>query len=67
MADFNEIIINEFRSNNGHVSTAGFGDSLVVLHTIGAKSGAVRLNPLMAIPEGESWLVVGSAAGSPKD
>ncbi|WP_415975731.1 nitroreductase/quinone reductase family protein [Rhodococcus sp. 077-4] len=67
MADFNQMIIDEFRSNGGHVSTAGFGDSLVVLHTIGAKSGEIRLNPLMAIPEEGSWLVVGSAAGSPKD
>ncbi|MBY3985699.1 nitroreductase family deazaflavin-dependent oxidoreductase [Rhodococcus fascians] len=67
MADFNEMIIDEFRRNGGHVATAGFGDSLVVLHTIGAKSGAVRLNPLMAIPGENNWLVVGSAAGSPKD
>ncbi len=67
MTDFNETIINEFRENGGHVETAGFGDNLVVLHSIGAKSGAVRLNPLMAIPEDDSWLIVGSAAGSPKD
>ena len=67
MADFNQMIIDEFRSNGGHVSTAGFGDALVVLHSIGAKSGEVRLNPLMAIPEDGSWLIVGSAAGSPTD
>lgn len=67
MADFNEMIIEEFRSNGGHVSTAGFGDSLVVVHSIGAKSGEIRLNPLMAISQEGSWLIVGSAAGSPKD
>ena len=67
VTDFNQMIVDEFRNNGGHVSTAGFGDSLVVLHTIGAKSGKVRLNPLMAIPEQGNWLIVGSAAGSPKD
>ncbi|GAA1456616.1 nitroreductase/quinone reductase family protein [Williamsia maris] len=67
MTDFNDTIINEFRSNGGHVETAGFGDKLVVLHSIGAKSGDVRLNPLLGLPEGNSWLIVGSAAGSPKD
>ncbi len=67
MTDFNETIINEFRENGGHVTTAGFGDALVVLHSIGAKSGEIRLNPLMAIPEDNFWLIVGSAAGSPKD
>ena len=66
MTDFNQAIIDEFRKNGGHVATAGFGDALVVLHSIGAKSGEIRLNPLMAIPEDGSWLIVGSAAGSPK-
>lgn len=61
------MIIEEFRGNGGHVSTAGFGDLLVVVHSIGARSGEIRLNPLMAIPEEGSWLIVGSAAGSPKD
>ena len=67
MTDFNEQIIGEFRENGGRVSTAGFGDNLVVLHSIGARSGEVRLNPLFALREDDSWLVVGSAAGSPKD
>lgn len=67
MTDFNQMIIEEFRGNGGRVSTAGFGDSLVVVHSIGARSGEIRLNPLMAIPEEGSWLTVGSAAGSPKD
>lgn len=67
MTDFNEQIIREFRENGGRVSTAGFGDNLVVLHSIGARSGEVRLNPLFALREDYGWLVVGSAAGSPKD
>jgi deazaflavin-dependent oxidoreductase (nitroreductase family) len=58
----------EFRANAGHVGTAGFGDGLVLLHTIGARSGDQRINPLAAIrqPDG-SWLIAGSAAGGPKN
>jgi deazaflavin-dependent oxidoreductase (nitroreductase family) len=66
MSNFNERIIDEFRANNGHVTTAGFGDGLVLLHTIGAKSGQPRVNPLAAIPEGDGWLVAASAAGAEK-
>lgn len=72
---FNETIIGEFRANGGHVSTAGFGDGLVLLHTRGAKSGEGRVNPVAAFPaesfEGAAasadagWLVVASAAGAP--
>ena len=42
MADFNEMIIEEFRSNGGTVTTAGFGRSLVLLHHVGARSGEER-------------------------
>ncbi|GAA2053620.1 nitroreductase/quinone reductase family protein [Williamsia deligens] len=66
MSDFNAQIISEFRANGGHVETAGFGDNLLILHTIGAKSGQVREIPLFALPDDAAWLVVGSAAGSPK-
>jgi deazaflavin-dependent oxidoreductase (nitroreductase family) len=66
MSDFNERIIAEFRANNGHVATAGFGDGLVLLHTVGAKSGEPRVNPLAAIPDGDGWLVAASAAGAEK-
>lgn len=66
MADFNQTIISEFRANGGHVETAGFGDSLVLLHTTGAKSGEPRVNPLMAIATEGGWLVVASAGGAPR-
>ncbi|MGV9713944.1 nitroreductase family deazaflavin-dependent oxidoreductase [Gordonia sp. NPDC003424] len=65
MSDFNSQIIDEFRTNNGHVTTAGFGDNLILVHTVGAKSGEPRVNPLLALPADDGWLVVGSAGGSP--
>ena len=64
MSDWNDSMITEFRENNG---TAGrFGRGLVILHTIGAKSGEVRLVPTAGFPTDDGWLVVASAAGSPK-
>jgi deazaflavin-dependent oxidoreductase (nitroreductase family) len=64
VSGFNDKIIDEFRSNAGHVTTAGFGDDLVLVHSIGAKSGAERISPLMAIADGDAWLVAASAGGS---
>jgi len=66
MSDFNEQIIEEFRANDGRVETMGFGDSLVLLHSTGAKSGRERVNPVMAIPTDDgSWLIAASKAGAP--
>ena len=65
VTDFNETIITEFRANGGHVETAGFGDKLVLLHTIGARSGEERVAPTMALRDEDSWLVYASKAGAP--
>ncbi|MEJ7651493.1 MAG: nitroreductase/quinone reductase family protein [Nakamurella sp.] len=68
MSDFNQQIIDEFRANDGTVSTAGFGDRLVLVHHFGAKSGTERIAPLMAIPQPDgSRLIAASAGGGPKD
>ena len=65
MSSWNEQIIAEFRANGG--KAAQFGDApLVILHTIGAKSGQVREIPLVALVQGDAMTVFASAAGSPK-
>lgn len=67
MTDLNEQIIAEFRANGGVVTTGGFGDTLIILHSIGAKSGQVRINPLLGLPTGDgAWLVAASKAGAPQ-
>lgn len=65
MSGFNDRIIEEFRANGGVVETAGFGSSLVLLHTVGARTGEPRVSPVLAIPDDGGWLVIASAAGSP--
>ncbi len=66
MSDWNQQIIDEFRANGGEVKTNGFGRGLVLLHSVGAKSGQERVNPVAAIPEDDgSWLIAASKAGAP--
>ena len=63
MNDWNRAIIEEFRASGG--KAAQFGDApLVILHTIGAKSGEVREIPLVALVEGDDLYVFASKAGA---
>lgn len=64
MSNWNESMIATFRDNAG---TAGrFGRGLLILHTIGAKSGEERLVPAAGFRNDDGWLVIASAAGSTK-
>ena len=66
MQAFNEQIIDEFRANGGKVAMFA-GYPMVVLHTVGAKSGAVRLIPLVLTESGDERILFASFAGSKKD
>jgi deazaflavin-dependent oxidoreductase (nitroreductase family) len=65
VSDWNDKVIAEFRDNNGTVER--FGRSLVIMHTVGAKSGEPRQNPVMGIEDGGAWLVAATYAGQPVD
>lgn len=61
---WNDGVIAEFRASDGR--TERWGDRLIVMHTIGAKSGEERLAPVMGQPaEGGGWIVVASKGGAP--
>ena len=65
MSDWNAQVIAEFRANGGKVEQ--FGDApLVILNTVGAKSGQIREIPLVMLLDGDRKFVFASAAGSPK-
>jgi len=62
MQAYNEKIIAEFRENGGKVSQ--FGElPMVILHTLGAKSGATKLIPLVVTEEPTQLLLFASFAG----
>ena len=62
--DFNQTVINEFRTNNGVVTAMG-GMPMVLLTTKGAKSGKSRINPLAFFMDGDRWVVIASKGGHP--
>jgi deazaflavin-dependent oxidoreductase (nitroreductase family) len=64
MNDWNAQIIAEFRASGG--KAAQFGDApLVILHTLGAKSGELREIPLVALVQGDDMYVFASKGGAP--
>jgi hypothetical protein len=62
--DFNARTIAEFRAHHGQVGGNFAGAPLLLLHTVGARSGAPRINPMMYLPDQGRYLVFASKAGS---
>ncbi len=64
MSDFNKKIIQEFRANDGKVGGMFEGMSLLLVHTTGAKSGQLRINPTAYIKDGENLIIAASKGGA---
>lgn len=65
MSDFNAKIIEEFRAHGGKVGGPFEGAPMVLLTTVGAKSGTQRTTPLVYLPDGDRVVIFASAAGAP--
>ncbi len=65
--NWNKQIIEEFRANNGKVGGPFTGATIVLLHTIGAKSGQPRINPLASFKDGDNIVIAASKAGAPSN
>jgi deazaflavin-dependent oxidoreductase (nitroreductase family) len=64
--DFNKNIIAEFRANEGKVGGQFANTPLLLLNTIGAKSGQTRTNPLAYYTDdGDRLIVMASKGGAP--
>lgn len=61
--DWNRQTIEEFRANQGRVGGAFAGAPLLLLHTIGARSGMERVNPMMYQDIGEGRVAVFASKG----
>jgi deazaflavin-dependent oxidoreductase (nitroreductase family) len=66
-ASINARTIAEFRANRGQVGGNFAGAPLLLLHTVGARSGTPRVNPMMYLPDRGRYLVFASKAGSDRN
>ncbi|MGH3185284.1 MAG: nitroreductase/quinone reductase family protein [Streptosporangiaceae bacterium] len=64
---FNQRTIAEFRANQGRVGGNFAGAPLLLVHTVGARSGQPRINPMMYLADGGRYLVFASKAGSDRN
>ncbi|HET6710043.1 nitroreductase family deazaflavin-dependent oxidoreductase [Amycolatopsis sp.] len=67
MNDFNKQVVEEFRANGGKVGNYFEGKNVLLLTTIGAKSGEERLSPLVYTKDGDRYVVAASMGGAPKN
>lgn len=67
VGDFNARNIEEFRANHGKLGGNFEGAPVLLLHSIGAKSGEERINPMMYMADGGRYLVFASAAGADRN
>ncbi len=64
--DWNRKIVEEFRANGGKVGGNFAGTPLLLLHTVGARSGRERVNPMMYQGLGHGPVAVfATKAGAP--
>ena len=63
--DWNRTLIEEFRANHGKVGGSWEGRPLLLLTTMGAKSGQPRTRPMMYLQEGDRLFVFASKGGAP--
>jgi deazaflavin-dependent oxidoreductase (nitroreductase family) len=66
MANYNDATIQEFHSKAGK-GVGPFGDQLMLLTTVGARSGTERISPVMYHRDGERYIVVASKGGAPEN
>lgn len=64
--EMNRKVVEEFRANGGVVGGMFAGSDLVLLTTVGAKSGQPRISPLVYFDIDGRILIAGSFGGAPK-
>ena len=64
MPNWNDATIREFHDKAGK-GVGPFGDRLMLLTTVGARSGEERISPVMYHRDGERFVVVASKGGAP--
>jgi deazaflavin-dependent oxidoreductase (nitroreductase family) len=67
VADWNKDIIEEFRATGGTVGGYFAGATVLLLHTAGRRTGKEHVTPVVYLPDGDRWVVIGSKGGAPAD
>jgi deazaflavin-dependent oxidoreductase (nitroreductase family) len=62
---YNELLIEQFRTTAGKVTGQFANLPVLLLKTIGAKTGATRTTPLVYFKDGERYLIIASKSGAP--
>jgi len=65
VTDRNVPIVDEFRANAGKVGGSFAGKTLLLLHTVGAKTGQERINPVAYVRDGDRLVIIASKGGAP--
>ncbi|MGE5827334.1 MAG: nitroreductase family deazaflavin-dependent oxidoreductase [Micromonosporaceae bacterium] len=65
MSNWNDNVIEEFRANAGQVGGQFAGAPLLLLHTVGVRSGQSRVNPMMYQKVDDGYAVFASKGGAP--
>jgi deazaflavin-dependent oxidoreductase (nitroreductase family) len=63
--DFNAKNIAEFRANGGKVGGSFEGAPVLLIHSVGARSGQPRVHPVMYLADGDRYLIFASKGGAP--
>jgi len=65
---FNQQLIADLRANGGQATSGPFvGRPLVILGTVGARSGEQRETPLVYTRSGDDYVVIASKGGAPSN
>jgi deazaflavin-dependent oxidoreductase (nitroreductase family) len=71
MSEMNDSVIAEFRANQGVVTEAMGGHfkntTLAVLHYLGRRTGQEYVQPLLCVPDGANYVLLGSNGGAAND
>jgi deazaflavin-dependent oxidoreductase (nitroreductase family) len=65
MDQYNRLLIAQFRASGGKVSGQLAGAPVLLLNTIGARSGALRTTPLGYVRDSDAYVIMASKGGSP--
>lgn len=65
-AAFNEKVIADFRANGGRIGGVMAGKNVMLMTTVGAKSGQPRMNPAGYMRDGDRLILIASNGGLDK-